>query len=157
MPKFWQKLLWDVFTFSLFVLSLYKDFSSQSGDTNFVLVLPMKWEQPNTMESCISMIRINRGNGFLYQTDREGGKSKQTERQRKRERVCASVGWRRWKHRSTSTNKRGTETHLLIIDGRQLWLISTNVLGTFANEVSHGLIFSSQQQFEQRQMVFYNS
>ncbi len=30
------------FHFFSFVLSLDKDFSSQSGDTNFVLVLPMK-------------------------------------------------------------------------------------------------------------------
>ena len=39
--KVLTKLLRDVFTFSLFVLSLDKDFSSQSGDTNFVLVLPI--------------------------------------------------------------------------------------------------------------------
>ena len=39
--KVLTKLLRDVFTFSLFVLSLDEDFSSQSGDTNFVLVLPL--------------------------------------------------------------------------------------------------------------------
>jgi hypothetical protein len=95
MPKFWQKLLRDVFTFSLFVLSLDEDFSSQSSDTNFILVLPMKWEQPNTVKSVFQWYQIIGEEGFYMKQKDDEREQTDGETERESEHVCACVGQRR--------------------------------------------------------------
>ncbi len=60
MPKFWnQKTYCKTFLLFLLVLSLNKDFSSQLGDTNFVLALALKWEQKNSFSFFIQLIIIS--------------------------------------------------------------------------------------------------
>ena len=86
-------------------------------------MLPMKWEQPNTVKSCISIISNIRGKGFLYETERE-----QTDGDTERERACVCECRSAPKITSVDIHKqRGIETHLLIIDRRHLWSISGDV------------------------------
>jgi hypothetical protein len=93
--------------------------------TVFILMLPMEWEQPNTVKSVFPMIIIQSGKRVFIWNETVRKESKQTERQRERESACVcvlvdtddSVG----QHPQTSWD---IETHLATIDRRHLWSIS---------------------------------
>ena len=65
--------------------------------------LPMKWEQPNTIESCISMMNLNRHRSILYQPE-SGREQNSGETERERECGGASVGTKQHRRRSAGTH-----------------------------------------------------
>ncbi len=94
-----------------------------------MLVLPMKWEQPNKVKSVFPIIIKQSGKRVFIWNEKVRKESKQTERQRESERVCVcalvntddSVG----QHPQTSWD-RGT--HLAIINRWHLWSISKDFM-----------------------------
>ncbi len=89
-------------------------------------------------EICISNDNQTIGKRVFIWNGKVRKESKQTERQREREHVCVcvlvdaedSIG----RHPQTAWDR---ETLLVIIDGRHLWSISEDILGTIRNDVSH--------------------
>ncbi len=60
------------------------------------LVLPLKWEQPSTVKSVFQLISKTDTEWAFKQNGKMEKESKVAERQRERERVCASVDQNRW-------------------------------------------------------------
>jgi len=70
------------------VVKIPKFFGEKGKDTvnAFVLVLPMKWEQPNTVKSVFQWYQIIGEEGFYMK--RKGEEREQTEGETERERAC---------------------------------------------------------------------
>ncbi len=75
---------------------------------NFVLVLPLKWEQANTLKSVFQLITKQLHSKLLSETEREQG-SGETER----DRVCVCECWSKPMIALISIHKRrGIEKHI---------------------------------------------
>jgi hypothetical protein len=138
--------------------------SMMTHKASFVLVLPMKWEQPNTLykQICISNDNQTIGEEGFYMK-RKGEEREQTDGETERERACVCVCVLVDAKDSVSQHPQTTwdrETHLAIIDGLHLWSISGDVLGTIRNDVSHGwpdvwLRYLNRRQFKKGRPIWH--